>query len=267
MSKYLFGFSEWGGGKFTKANTVHGCSHHCKYCGVAAQEARVDMRSPEMWPFEEVNTKALTGTISKRNSLLIYPTSHDITPQHLDVHLYQIRRILEAGNKLLICSKMHYDCIVEICAECADRKEKVELRCTIGSRDSEILRWWEPGAPDYDERKAAVEYAYKQGYDTSLSSEPMLDANIESVVEDMRPIVSESIWIGKMNHARQNLTLNGVTGPEADAKVSALLAWQDDDANIMRLVNRYANDPLIRWKESIQRVIDKKTKNYDARRI
>lgn len=255
--KYLFGFSEWGNGKYDKRNTVYGCSHKCKYCGVAARASSVHRRSSAQWSVEEVNGAALSAEIQKKDELFIYPTSHDITPEHLDIHLQQIRKILDAGNRLLICSKMHYDCVVAICDANSDKVAQLNLRCTIGSRDSSILRWWEPGAPDYGERKSAVEYAFNHGFDTSLSCEPMLDCNIEAVVEDMRPIVSESIWIGKMNNVRQNLTLNGVTGPVAEAKASVLLAWQNDDSNIMRLVKKYADDPLIRWKESIKRVIDR----------
>ncbi|MBQ3840043.1 MAG: hypothetical protein II819_08930 [Fibrobacter sp.] len=255
--KYLFGFSEWGNGKYDKRNTVYGCSHKCKYCGVAARASSVHRRSSAQWSVEEVNGAALSAEIQKKDELFIYPTSHDITPEHLDIHLQQIRKILDAGNQLLICSKMHYDCVVAICNANSDKKSQINMRCTIGSKDSSILRWWEPGAPDYDERKSAVKYAYSHGFPCSLSCEPMLDCNIEAVVEDMRSIVTESIWIGKMNNVRQNLTLNGVTGPVAEAKASVLLAWQNDDSNIMRLVKKYADDPLIRWKESIKRVIDR----------
>jgi DNA repair photolyase len=67
--------------------------------------------------------------------------------------------------------------------------------------DDGILSFWEPNAPKYEERKVCLAYARNRGFRTSVSMEPMLDTpNIESMIKDLDPLVSEDIWLGTMNH-------------------------------------------------------------------
>jgi len=81
----------------------------------------------------------------------------------------------------------------------------------------------------------------------------MLDENVEAVVKEVSPFVTDSVWIGKAHQLRQRLTLNGapqVVLPVADS----LLASQNDDA-IIALYARSKDNPKIRWKESIKKVV------------
>ena len=67
--------------------------------------------------------------------------------------------------------------------------------------DDKILKFWEPKAPNYQERKDCLVYAFQEGFRTSVSMEPMLDtANIDSLIKDLEPFVTENIWVGMMNH-------------------------------------------------------------------
>jgi len=89
----------------------------------------------------------------------------------------------------------------------------------------------------------------------------MLDENIDRVIDKCAPHVTETIWVGKINHligvtGRGRLDFNGHNDPATLTKANELIAWQSDE-KILKLYERYKNDPMIRWKESIKKVITK----------
>lgn len=93
---------------------------------------------------------------------------------------------LHAGNKVLVVSKPHLECIRAICERFDLVKDQILFRFTIGACDDQILSYWEPNAPRYDERKQCLFYAYQAGLRTSVSVEPMLDsANIDALISDL----------------------------------------------------------------------------------
>jgi len=191
---------------------------------------------------------------------VMYPSAHDIRPEHLQENMEFLSHILEAGNEVLIVSKPHLICIKEICKKFAAYKDKILFRFTIGSADDGVLKFWEPGAPGFKERIECLKWAHKKDFATSVSCEPMLDNNIEKVVKKVSPYVTETIWIGKINHligvtGRGRLDFNGHTDPGTLAKAYELIAWQLDE-NILKLYEKYKLDPKIMWKESIKKVIE-----------
>lgn len=240
----------------SNVNFITGCSNDCKYCYAKAMAIRHKRVKPDEWEREIIREGDLTKKIGKKDGMIMFPSSHDITPQHLPEALIMLRRLLSAGNDVLIVSKPHLECIRAICDELKDYKDQILLRFTIGSADSSVLRFWEPNAPDFAERLDSLKLAYTKGFATSVSCEPMLDDNIEAVVDAVSPFVTDSIWLGKMNRLRSQLKLNGHTDDVTAEKADELLAWQSDE-KILALYERLQGNPLIRWKESIQKVLDK----------
>ena len=111
-------------------------------------------------------------------------SSHDITPNNLEGCLTALRCLIVVGNKMLVVSKPHLDCIKRFCEMFRPYRRRILLRFSIGACDDRILSYWEPNAPSYDERKACLEYAYNADFRTSVSVEPMLDsANIDLLIE------------------------------------------------------------------------------------
>ena len=182
----------------------------------------------------------------------MFPASHDITDNNWSACVIVLVRLLKAGNKVLIVSKPHYNCIASICTVFEGYRDKLTFRFSIGSCDDKILSYWEPNAPDYQERKEALEVAFNSGFETSVSIEPMLDSeNVDILINELSPYVTHSIWIGKMNHL-------GRFG-----KVSDMILRQaiDDikrgqsDAVIKEIYQRHKDNPLIRWKNEIKKVV------------
>jgi DNA repair photolyase len=166
----------------------------------------------------------------------------------------RLSNVFRPGNQVTIVTKPHLDCVKAICPEFPDYRGKILFRFTIGSSDSNTLKFWEPSVPDFAERLESLKFAYEQGFQTSVSSEPILDDNIGDVIDRVSPFVTDSIWLGKMNHLRGRLALNGETDPVTMQKAEQLIVWQSDE-NIKQLYSRYKNNPLVKWKDSVKKVL------------
>ena len=169
---------------------------------------------------------------------------HDIIPEILDDYLTVLGKLLLAGNKVMIVTKPRMDCIREICAASRFFKNKMMFRFTIGARDDEILRFWEPNAPAYADRKKALEHAYRAKYRTSVSAEPMLDAeHMSELVEDLAPFIRVDLWIGKMNY----MPAMEKVKPEQRLFYDQIRTGQSEE-NIRRLYGKLKDNRLVRWK-------------------
>ena len=103
-------------------------------------------------------------------------------------------------------SKPHLRCIEELCRDLRPYRDRLLFRFTITARNAAILRFWEPQAPTYAERLACLELAFRQGFATSVSVEPMLDtADVVAMVDELQPFVTHSIWLGKMNRIAERV--------------------------------------------------------------
>ena len=131
----------------------------------------------------------------------MFPSSHDITDGNWSACQIVLNNLLRAGNEVLVVSKPHLYGIGATCFLFQSYQKNLFFRFSIGSCDDRLLSFWEPNAPSYGERKEALEHAYRKGFKTSISIEPMLDsAHIDDLIADLLPYVTDSIWIGKMNH-------------------------------------------------------------------
>jgi hypothetical protein len=207
---------------------------------------------PDEWPLERVRQKDVDKKQKLYDGRVMFPSSHDITPGNFDACMVVIEKLLSAGNELLIVSKPRLTCIQPICESFGTFKDKIIFRFTIGACDDEILSFWEPNAPAYEERKDSLKYAFEAGFETSVSVEPMLCAEgVVELVKDLEKFVKNSIWIGKMNHLKKNIRI-------VDDEIGEAVRVIDDgqcDENIFKIYNELKNNPLMRWKESIKKVV------------
>jgi DNA repair photolyase len=235
-------------------NIAKGCANGCIYC-YAAHNAIVKYKNVKEgeWQVESLTKRARMTSYPKREGVGMFPTTHDITPFNVDECIRVILLMLKAGNKLLIVSKPNLECSIKLLKAISDYKDQVMLRFTIGSINEHDVAFWEPGAPPVIERNHILYLAYKMGFRTSVSIEPMLSSVEDTIVlvEALRSSVTDSIWIGKMNRIDDRVL---TALPEAKAKVEELKLMQSDE-NILKLVKQYENDPLIYWKDSIKEVI------------
>lgn len=248
--KQITGTKEW---STRSINIATGCEHGCRYCYARAMAQRFKRLPPGTdWRRPVLRQREVDRGRGRCTGTVMFPSSHDITPALLEPSLVVLRKLLEAGNRVLVVSKPHLACVERLCADLAAHRDRVLYRFTIGAMDDRVLAWWEPGAPTYAERLASLEYAHRAGYATSVSVEPMLEpAHAPDLVRAVQPHVTDSVWLGKMNLGRVRGLL--VTPEEREA----LRELEDGqaDARVRTLYAELRDKPLVRWKESIKRVV------------
>ena len=246
----VFGTYEWA---HKTANCMEGCRHACLYCYAKALAVRFGRRTPEEWSVEVAKPALLAKAFCGRPCRVMFPSAHDITSANLLNCLLAMDAMINYGHSLLIVSKPHVDCIEAICDAFVDNRDRILFRFTIGSSSDEVLSFWEPNAPPFMERLDSLCLAHERGFGTSVSCEPMLDDNVEAVVQATLPFVTDAIWIGKANLLRARIKINGA-GIDAIRRGDTLVASQND-ARIRDLYLKYRDNPKIKWKESIKKVV------------
>jgi DNA repair photolyase len=243
------GTQEW---SVKTINCCTGCSHDCRYCYAKGMATRFKQVTKGNWPNEKIRPHHVKEKHKNYGGQVMFPSSHDITPNNFDACKKVLKNLLEVGNKVLVVSKPHLECIEQICSEFQDYKEQIIFRFTIGACDDSLLSYWEPNAPGYSERKASLKHTYERGFKTSVSVEPMLDsANIDALISDLSPYVTHSIWVGKMNHIGRF-----AKGGDQDLQREVDRIRQGQaDAKIKEIYDRHRNNSKIRWKKEIKKVV------------
>ena len=178
-------------------NFSKGCSNNCKYCYARRMASRFGGKV--CWEEMENKDYMATKGFSKRDGVIMSPSSHDITESNVDLAILVFQHILEVGNNLLIVSKPKESLIKKICDEISSWKNQVLFRFTIGTLDESVREYWEPGAPSVQDRISSLKYAFKNSWETSVSVEPYLDQNVIALIKELAPYVTDNLWIGPMN--------------------------------------------------------------------
>jgi len=251
VPRRVTGTREWAP---VNANCSVGCSHDCKYCYAKSMAIRFGRATPETWRIEAPYLHRAAELARKRPTRIMFPTTHDITPAIMDTAMAALTLMLDAGHEMLVVSKPHPECIEGICRDLGRYRNRILFRFTIGSASGGVLRFWEPGAPGFAPRMAALEAAFRAGFRTSVSCEPMLDGRPQALVEAVAPFVTDSVWLGKINMLRQRLKVNRACDPETLARADELTALQADEP-IRALYEVLKSDPKVKWKDSIKQVV------------
>ena len=230
-----------------------GCPHGCRYCYARSKLVdRLGLVSPAAWSTFRVDAEAVQREYPLYPGQVMFPAHHDIVPDNLAACHAVLVNLLAAGNRVLVVSKAHLRCIEALCRELRRFRRQILFRFTITARDDRILSFWEPQAPAYAERRACLALAIGQGFATSVSVEPMLDAgDVVAMVHDLLPLVSHSIWIGKMNRIGKRVVSDSLEMAREIDRIEV----EQDDAHIREIYRHLRDLPVVRWKESIKTVI------------
>lgn len=250
--KQAFGTKEWA---TSNANFINGCSNECKYCYAKEMAVRFKRKTPNNWAIEKVKSHKLNKKFNKRNGTIMFPSTHDITPENLQYSIQFLENLLRKDNDVLIVTKPHLEVIKTICEKFKEKKDNILFRFTISSSDNNVLKFWEVSAPSYEERIAALRYAYNEGFKTSVSCEPILDIQIDKLILSLLPYVTDSIWIGKANYLLSRLKRNGFNDDETIQKAKEIIANQSDEW-VQNIYNTHKDNPKIEWKESIKKIVN-----------
>ncbi len=242
------GTREWA---VKSVNCCTGCSHLCLYCYAREMAVRFGQVKPDEWKDERVRWDDVRKKRGHIDGTVMFPSSHDITPRNLLPCLIVMGKLLKAENRVLVVSKPHLECIAAICRAFKDYRSQILFRFTIGAQDNDMLSFWEPNAPRFEERKAALEHAFHHGFETSVSVEPMLDSDhIEDLVHELLPSVTDAIWIGLMNHIKRIKV-------EDEAVKNALqkIAEKQSVERIKTIYEALRGNPKVKWKHHIKKIV------------
>jgi len=227
-------------------NCCNGCSNGCLYCYARGEAVlRFGRLTDEEWQLGAVREKDVAKSYPKYDQTVMFPSTHDITEDNFEACKAVLGKLLEAGNRVLVVSKPRPELIEKLCQEFEAYKNQILFRFTIGTNTETILEFWEPNAPTFAERKMALIATYSAGFRTSVSMEPMLEsATACDLVEELRPFVTQSIWIGTMNHAWY---IKKYEDPMIDAAFDRIEEGQAPD-RLQPIYDRYKDDPLVLFK-------------------
>lgn len=248
----ITGTKEWAS---QNINIIRGCSNNCVYCYAKCMAIRFGKKKHDTWENEDLIPAKVRKRYQKRKGVLMYPSSHDITEQHLESHIQVLKQLLDAGNSLLIVSKPRLSVIKALCSELDKYKSQILFRFTIGSTDSKVLKLYEPGASSFEERLECLRYAYQAGYKTSVSAEPILDLNPLKIYTATSEYITDSIWYGKANRVNGILAINEPGNISLKDNMNKLLNTQNHEF-IESLYNELKDNPKVKWKESIKIILD-----------
>lgn len=247
--KEIRGTREWAA---HNVNCVTGCSHNCRYCYAREMAVRFGRSTVAGWPEMAVRAKEVQAPRRKLEGRVMFPTAHDITPAVLAPCRAVLANLLEAGNEVLIVTKPHLDVVVDLCASLRPHRDRVTWRFTIGATRDGVLSFWEPGAPRFSERLRALRHAFDAGYQTSVSSEPLLDwFEVELFGAMILPYVTDAWWIGLMNQIERRV----IADTPREREVVEALARAQSEAGVRALFSRLKDEPKVKWKESIKKIV------------
>lgn len=257
MADRKTGTKEWAE---TNVNIQLGCEHGCRYCYARYRAVkRFKWCTDDQWLDPVIVKSKVNRLFSKRSGIVMLPSTHDITPRNLSECICVLRNLLDAGNRVLLVSKPHFDCITSICEYFKKYRKRLSFRFTIGSRNNRVLAFWETNAPGFNERLRCLIYAYNSGYQTSVSCEPFLDFDVSKIIAlyvELNPYITDSFWIGKLRDFDNRVNLSDVTSEEEEKFVKPLRAAQSDEM-VWSIYDQLKNARLVRWKDSIREVIEK----------
>ena len=251
------GFQEW----TTKSiNICTGCPNDCKYCFAKSRAYRFKQVPEGQWKNEHIRPHDVKKNHKLYDGRIGFPTSHDITPTNINSYIEVLLKLLVLGNEVLIVSKPNFESIKRVCDEAVQFQDKILFRFSIGAMDDEILRFWDTNAPLYSERKKSLKYAFDNGFQTSVSMEPLLDsANVIKVTTDLAKYVTDSIWIGKMNYTAKLKNRAISEKNHAMVKHVNIIENGQTDEKIWAIHDEFQKRPKllrkIKWKDSFKKVL------------
>lgn len=245
----IMGTREWAANPVSCAN---GCSNNCRYCYARYNAvARFHRMNWEDWPNEEVREHDVKKRRHKLGRIM-FPVTHDITPVTLDACVKVLAKLLDVGNTVLTTTKPRLDCVKTICDKFMTQKSQIIWRFTVGAYDNELLKYWEPKAPAFEERLASIKYAFKKGYRTSISCEPLLDPdNVVELFAKLAPYVTDTLWVGKLRKAEQRVLVK----TQRDKQMLAKLLAGQTDAKVFEVYELLKDHPKICWKDSYKQTL------------
>lgn len=245
-------------------NIGHGCANDCIYCYARwDNEVRYRQIAPGDWKYEKIRWDKVHRQERPVKGVVMFPSQHDITAAYLEPALIKITQHLQMGNKLLIVTKPSWPVFNEIMEHIEhlgkDAKDNVMFRISMTGTDPLTAIFWEPSAPAPEERLYCLKEAFDRGFKTSVSAEPILPTYTtlamagRDIYSACAQYTTDSVWFGLLN--KPGLRIRGI-----NKDLLARINEYQKPERVLDLVRHFRPEhlhPKVRWKDSIQAIIDK----------
>ena len=249
------GTREW---SESSVNCCLGCSHGCLYCYARSMALRFKrIASGEDWATERIDERAVEKTYNKRKGVVMFPTTHDITPGTYDASMTVLLKLLRSGNQVLIVSKPRPSVWSRLLLVLEPYLSQVTLRFSIGTLDEAITTFWESGAPTPWERVSVLQAAHGQGFRTSISMEPLLCPGAAlTEVHLLRRYVTDTLWIGMANRLHQRCAWAATKLSRGRLQLDPMInTLEISQSEILTLYDWLRDVPKLRWKDSYRKLL------------
>lgn len=220
------------------------CPNDCAYCYMRPMYARfqrdMDIEDTIRSNPDKV-TKGWRKVPDENSKVYMFPSSHDIFPENVGEYIAVAKKIMDANHRIVCVTKPRLECIKRICSELAAYRASFKFRFTITTDDDAVLKTWEGKSTTFAERFECLRFARSNGYETSVSMEPLL-SDPTGVIAAVLPFVTDSVWIGTMS------SLETMNVPEAESDRLRELYSRE---SLLKIVERYKTEPKIFWKTSV----------------
>jgi DNA repair photolyase len=236
-------------------NCIKGCYNNCRYCYAMCMAKRFGRATSKTWQNMVIREDVVAQNFRKYPGRVMFPSSHDLfdLPKYEDACFSVLEKLLSSGNDVLITTKPRLVIIKKIEKEFCEYKEQIQFRFTITSVNNDLLQFWEPNAPLFEERLKSLRFAFKKGYKTSVSIEPFLDYDLKPLIVAISPSVTESIWLGIMNYIpRKNIHKNEI-------RFYNSIRGNYVEEHLKEIHDTFNELPKIRWKDSIKKKLQLKS--------
>lgn len=256
MSKPKTGVAEWAP---SSCNIQTGCEHACKYCYAREMAVRYKRATLKSWAVPVIRQAEVDkgrGLKRPQNQPIMFPTTHDITERNLSECLTVLKKLLRAGNRVLVVSKMGCRTQPTLAKDLRRWQQQLMFRITLGTYSGLTSSTWEPGAPRPQERFDAAEWILRLGYRVSISSEPFLGSSADSpartatrLYDAVSDCSNGPIWFGPMNKIAKRV--HGVPQDEVDRLVKL-----GQPETLREIYEALKDRPRVRFKDGFTKVID-----------
>ena len=245
LKKIPTGTKEWAD---HNVNCIKGCYNNCRYCYALLMAKRFGRATNNNWKNMIIREDIVNTQFRKFSGRVMFPSSHDIIdlPDFEEACFTVLENLLKSGNEVLVTNKPRLAIIKKIDKEFSGYKDHIQFRFTITSPDDQLLKFWEPNAPLFQERLKSLQFAFKKGYKTSVSIEPFLDYDPKPLVDMISPYITESIWLGVMNYIPRNNVR------KADVSYYDSIRKNYSERHLKEIYETFNECPKIRWKDSIK---------------
>jgi DNA repair photolyase len=295
--EYPFGTYEWCDETF---NSHEGCKNSCLNCYARNLAHQKKYSYWENYDRAEIvrKTKWVKNWKRKPNGFwFMYPSMHDTFEETAGDAIKVIGNMLKANGNVLWVTKPRYKVVKRVLDKFSKYKisafeeprnylqgqPHIKIRMSISTNNDDYIAYYEENAPKYDEREKALILAYEMGADVGASCEPYFPVKlkdgedpIEKFIEWVRYLlqyITDELWIGKMNYiptdngkAKQGIyELRGEPLTEEQiAKFRELEKFYKFE-NILRIVDALHDEPNIRFKESIKKLMINHIRQHPVR--